>query len=238
MANTYYSISISDAIVQLKTALISKYGAGVTVHFQDTTNLVLSCSAISNKVLKFTYITSRLLAYYGDAWTSGATITNPIQWGGYNSSTTTYINLILGDNTLIISFNQGTTINCGLFLIGKLTNDKYAVLGMFGTSTFAYLTNCLGRNITDTIDFHPVTFSGPFASSSGKLYKQPVILQRSDGKVEINGDGSIASFRDVFNCSHALPNTTDMVGTNFLITPASMYMVNGKMLYTSLLAEY
>jgi hypothetical protein len=239
MANTYYSISpTTDTLLSIKNALQAKYGAGVTIHYQDAANLVFACNTLSNKVIKINYSNLRLSLYYGDAWTSGSTITNQVQWAGYSNGTNVFIDMILGDYTLMICSNQGTTILGLLIIIGKLTNDKYVCIAMIGTSTSGYYASYLGKQTSDNLDIWPVCFSEPFASATGKLFKQPLILQKSDGIAELNGDGSIASFRDIYNCSHALANNVDLVGSNYVMSSGGLYMINGKRLQTSIIAEF
>ncbi len=238
MANSYYSISVTNTtIAEIKNALESKYGAGIIVHFQDSNNIIFSCTALSNKVQRIYYSYNRLFFYYGDAWTSGATITNQNPWAGYNHGACEYIDMILGDNTFFICANQGSALKGILIIMGKLTNDKYALFSAVASTYYA--SSYLAKNTIDNVDLFPICFSEGFAAANGKLYKQPLILQRLDGKVEINNDGSIASFRDIYNCSHALPNTDSLVGTNYLMSAANIYTGPGmKQLYTSMIAEF
>lgn len=239
MTNTYYSISpTTDTMLAIKNALLSKYGAGVTIHFQSATDLVFSCSALSNKVIKINYSTSRFAFYYGDSWTSGTTLTNSITWVYYNTGGCVFIDMVLGDNTLMICANQGSNTNGTLYIIGKLTNGDYAVFSANGGISSSVYVGYLAKNTTDNVDIYPICFSDAFAASSGKLFKQPLILQRSDGAVELNADNTIASFRDIYNCSHALASNVDLVGSNYLMSSAGLFTSTGKRLWTSIIAEF
>lgn len=241
MVNTYHSINpTTNTMLAIKNALEVKYGAGVTIHFQDATNLIFTCAALSNKVQRLLYNAgSRIIFYYGDAWTSGTTITNQVKWAGYDAGACIFIDMVLGANLMMLCSNQGTSVLSTLFLIGKLTNDKFSFFSACGGNSAGYYSVYLSKNTTDNIDLFPVCFSDAFASGLGKLFKQPLILQRSDGTVELNTDGTIASFKDVYNCSHALANNVDLVGPNYLMSSAGLYTgVAGKRLWTSMIAEF
>jgi hypothetical protein len=233
MANSYHSINPATALADIKSALDAKYS--VTTHYIDSEYFIFSCSALSNKVIKLRFSSSRLLAYYGDAYTSGTTITNQIQFGGYNNGAATDINLVLGDETFLLCAYQGINVKGILIVIGKLSNGKYALGGAAGGS--GYSSDFRWANTTDGVALYPSVFSVAFGSASGKLYAQPIILSRADGAVELNGDGSLASFQDISNASAAPGDSTMVLGAGYLLSPAPVYH-NGNQIPTSILATY
>lgn len=235
MSNSYHSINLATALADIKSALDAKHS--VTTHVISTTNFIFSCSALSNKVIKLTFSSSRIEVYYGDAYTSGTTITNQVQFSGMSSGTATEINLVLGDETFLLCAYQGTAIRGILIVIGKLSNGKYALGGGVGGSSTSYNGNCRWVNTTDGVGLFPSVFSAAFGSASGKLYSQPLILARADGAVELNGDGSLASFQDISNASAAPGDSMTVLGTGYLLSPAPVYY-NGIQIQTSILATY
>jgi len=239
MANSYYTISITAPIPDIKAALIDKYGSGgVTVHYETTTCLIVSVLAISNKVLKFSG--TRTATFYGDDWTSGTTITNPVQFSGYDSSgsNNTEMHLVLGDNVFFLCTLEAS-YNSRIAIIGKMTNDKYICIGMVGTSNSSYTTYHKGKNTTDNVDVTIPTYGNTFYSNTGKLYKQEIIIKRADGSVETKTDGSLATLVGLYNVSHVTSQTTLLKGANYLMSSINQYMSDAIMyLRTCLMAEF
>ena len=234
MSNTYYTINPTTGTVgEISAAMQAKYGAGITIHYEDATNIIFSCPAVSDKVIKITTPSTSWRVYYGTAWTSGIIITDSVIWSALpGSSSANAIDLVLGDNTIFILVKTSANYGTLVALFGKLTNDNYAVL-----STIYYSnTNCFCFNTTTGAALAPRGFSNPFASSSGKLFTQPILLISSSGIIEQNTDGSIASFIDVKNVSEA-SNQYGRIGTNYMMsqTPANY---NGGSMQTSIIATF
>ena len=146
MANSYYSLSITAPMADLKAALINKYGSGgITVYYETASYLIVSVPAISDKVLKFAQ--TRMALYYGDAWSSGSTITNAVLFSGYDSSGTnaTELHLVLGDNLLLLCTLESSLVS-RTNIIGKMTNNKYVCIGMIGNSNSSYTVYHKGKN--------------------------------------------------------------------------------------------
>ena len=114
--------------------------------------------------------------------------------GTSNVGTPTEMHLVLAPHTLLV-MQLLSSMYSKMGIIGQLTNGDYAVLGMAGNSTYAAGT--AGYNTTDGTSIYPVTLATGFQSAAGKLYTQALILRNGAVGVELNGDGSIASFQDV-----------------------------------------
>lgn len=240
MANTYYTVGTTAPIAEIKAALISQYGSGnVTVYYETTSYLIFSCSAIANKVIKlYWYSTSNFMAYYGDAWTSGSTITNQVQFIGYGGGTASEQHLVLGDNFFFLATLCSTLLSL-ITIIAKMTNNDYVCIGLMGNSASTYNANCRGVNTTDAVDVRLSTLDYKFASSTGKLYKQNLIIAKTNGTAEQNTDGSLATINGLYNISHSLSNATLLKGTNYLMSPSNMYMLDLAMyLKTCLFTEF
>lgn len=241
MSNSYHFINMGTKIIDIKTALEDKYGAGVTIHHETLDYLIFSCGAISDKVISIYFQSDRLRLYYGTGYNGTTTLLNQQLvhgYTGYHQGTSTLISLIVGDSFIMFSYNGGTNLNNCICVAGKLSNGKSVILSYVG-ATSPYVGSFKTMNITDGVDGFIVSFPYPFASASGKLYKQPIIFQRLDGKAEQNIDGSIASINGLYNISHQLNNTSDLVGLNYIFTASNLNTGStSKILYTSLFAEF
>lgn len=240
MSYKHYTITQTAPIAELLAALQDKYGsANVTVHYQSATALVFSCAALSPKVIKV--VQNNLCFYYGDAWTSGTTITNSVQFSMYDTTavTPTQTELVLGDNTLFLC-QLCPSIVSKVVMIGKLTNDDFIAIGMVGTNNSSFYTNSTGKNVTDGVNIWPVTLSHNFVSGTGSLFKQPLIFKHTDGTVELNSDGSLATIPGVFNVSYGGTASALVLGSNFLISPIMQYMSDAGLYLrgTALMAEF
>lgn len=236
MENKYSSIPTVGTILAIKNALEGKYN-DLVIHYTDATELIFSCPSISNKVIRIrNYESNRIFAYYGDAWTSGATITNQVQFAGHNSGNISEGHLILADNFILINMLQGT-INSLLIIIGKMTNDEYVALGLVGISN--YTAFFIGKNTSNNDDIKLITFPLKFGSKSGKLYKQNVLIRNTSGIIQENNDGSIATIDGIYNVSHVTANNLITKFPDYLFTTSSMYMNTADLvMQTCLLVEF
>jgi hypothetical protein len=248
MTNKYYSIGVTTPIANIEAALIDKYGTynvstnptGALIHYSAAAGMVFSCSLLSNKVIKVLWSSSNLMHSYGDAWTSGTTITNEVTFGGTSTAgTASAVHLILGDYTYFMNY-LGSTINSRVILIGKMTNDDYGALCLIGSATSTYYVSALGRNTTDNTAMRPSCWENPFTAADGKLYRQrPALYTYGGVGVELNSDGSLAFFQDVYNASYNNVVTTLVLGATFLLSTGNMYMDGGTLhLRTCLLMEF
>ena len=228
MANSYYSISTSSPLADIKTALQNKYGSSnVTVHYESASYLIISCAAISDKVIKFyLYTTARILTYYGDAWTSGSTITNEVQFSGYtNGGAATEIHLVLGTNFFFMCSLLSTVLSI-VTVIAKMSNNDYVCMSFIGGGS-SYSGTSRAKNTTDGADITICTFDRKFSSSTGKLYMQNTIIIKANGAAETNTDGILAHIPDLYNVSHSLSSSTLLKGSNYLMSPTGLYLVDG-----------
>lgn len=237
MANKHYLLGDEVTFISdLKNALINKYGAGVAIYYESTTYLIFSCAAISNKVIKVGTNSARF--YYGDAWSSGTIITNEISFGFMYSGYIYFADLILGDNFLLIDIASTSTNGNTLNIVGRMKNGDYMVAGYghHGVSSGQYLKQI---NTTEDAAIQIVTVSHGFRSTTGKLYKQPILITKAaGGEVESNADGSISTIEGLYNISYA-GQRTNTVGTGYIITCGNRYSaLSSNELATALFAEW
>lgn len=248
MGNTYYSIrtdSNANMIADVKAALLDTYGAyddpsnltGVRFDYDTDSYLIFRCTAISDQYLRIQSSNRRALFSYGDG-VSGNDVTNPVRFGGTSSTAApTRNDLVLGPHTLLYLSQCGLPT---LDLIGQLTNDDYAAMGFIGSSDGYFNGGTIAMNTTDGVRFVPITFDGGFQSSAGKMYTQELILAHTAAAgVELNGDGSIASFQDIMNASYITGSSTAVWGATFVLTFCVMYQTGtGPFMRTCLLMTY
>lgn len=109
----------------LRSALQSA-GVITTLYYETTTTLIFS-TPYSNKVIKFTNADGISL-FVGDAWTSGATITNQVQISRpYQSSfgSTNSHAVITGPDTFVVAIAGGSTVT---HCFTKFTNGHFVVM--------------------------------------------------------------------------------------------------------------
>lgn len=238
MANAYFSIGTTTPIADIKSALQTQYGGGnVTVHYETTAYLIFSCSAIADKVIKMEWAAGYLQSYYGDAWTSGSTITNQVQFAGFYTGTTSVIHLVLGDAFFFLNL-LASTINSSIAIIAKMTNNNYVCLGLIGYSGYATYTK--GRDTTAGADIFPVTLERGFTSATSKLYKQPLILVKTSGLVEEETDGDIAAIPGLYTASYSTGSVSTLIkAANYLLSTCNMFLSDGvTYLRTCIFAEW
>lgn len=212
MSNSYTDCKTS--LSDVDTALQAYYGAGITIHSSSSTLLIFSCAAVSDKVIKLTHSSSDLFAFYGDAY-SAPDITNSVTWGGSNTAgTTSKIHLVLCPNTIVIN-PLVITQNMKLFIIGKLTNDAFAVAGMNGSTN--YRADFFAKLTASNTNIRLFDLSLDVKSDTGKIFKRPLIIYTVAGGVPLTSGNPVA-FRDITTCSRALGNSTVFKGATYFIT--------------------
>ena len=249
MANKHYSIRVDDylnALADIKAALLDYYGAyndpanpdGVNILYDETYYLIFTCTAIADKPIRV-YVNSseRIFINWGSGYTAGDNLDDPVAFlGTDNTGTPSEMHLVLAPHTLLIT-QLLSTLYSKMGIIGQLTNGDYAVLGMVGQSNNTVGT--AGYNTTDGTQFYPTALDTAFQSSDGKLYTQNLILRGAVSGVELNADGSIASFQDIHNASYVTDRASAVWGATFVLTYSNMGMDVGVIvLPTCLLMEY
>lgn len=241
MSNIYFNLTPSRSVImqEIADALILKYETNVTIHFINTSHVVFSCSAISNKVIRITWSGSinGMGVLYGDAWTSNENITNAVSFFGDTSGgTSNYLplaaHLILGDDFLLLNLvNTRDSRSNGVCVVGKLTNGKYVAIGCTNSTN-------LGRNTSDAVAAYFVTLSYGFANNSNKLYKQNIIIAREDGLAELNSNGTLATINGIYNISYLTTANTVYSDSSKFISCCEVKTNEKITLKTPLLVEF
>lgn len=244
MASQFVQVPRPTFGVDLAAALTAKYGAGVTVHYSDNDSVVFSCPSISDKVIRISKIQvyystagmmDQLYVAYGDAWTTGTTMTNPVVFSGNTRTgsgigTIAYIDLadvVLGDSFILIAFPTNRPQLC---LIGRLTNDSTIYYGVVEDNT--YNGNCHGYVLDGKLGEVEIPTLSDVFSDDGNFVAQPILFQRS-GRILKNTDGTYATIPNLYNVAHAVRVATTAV---YISRSRYWYTVTGNaQMYTSLM---
>lgn len=255
MANKFYLISRSDFGPLLAKALQERYVDAV-IHYSNDDQVIFSCPSVSDKVLSVykeqqyhdgdEYF-DKLAVSYGDAWTSGTTITNPVPFCGNARKTSAidaygYIEkaqVILGDSFILINFECSRD---QMAIMGKLTNGKYVCLGFNYESghcaeTHGYITEGnIGEILIPTV-------TEPFKDDLRHVL-MPVIFSLNGSSVLKNADGTFATIPGLYNIPNIngtktyQPQRCNYSTTTFITRSRYMYNVVGQaMLHTPLFCE-
>lgn len=223
----YYAV---NSMADIKNGLLDYYGAGITIHTDSASLLIFSCPAIADKVIKFTGYAD-MIASYGDAY-NGGDITNPVIFGASTTGgSTTAGFMVCGGNTLLLNFLVSSVVS-RLWLIGKLDNDQYAVVGM--TGHVSYSANAIGKITTTNTDFYLLGMSNDYNVGS-KIAISRLLLITSTGA--LFSDTGIISFNDVFSSSKQLGPGIVNKGTGYFMSTSGMYENFGRQLTNSIVME-
>lgn len=226
---------------KLETALINKYGANfVTTYYKNANTFIFSCSKISNRVIKlyrFSTSWSAIQLFVGTSWVSGSNVVGEKRIFSYDP-TPVAIEIILGDDFLLICQPSNKTDSAGIGLIGKLSNGVFVGIGVCSSTKYGF-----GHKFNSDgtyFDSRLACFSEAFVNQDGYFYKQPVYVVSENVKLELNLDGSFAFIKDLYNISCSLSGSSMMKSLNYIITPSdkNMYTNNKPSLQTSLFAEF
>lgn len=232
----YYNIG--NTFDNIRLALLDYYGAydastnptGVDIKEYSVTLLIFTCTAISDKVIKFTYASSDLFALYGDAYSGSGVITNEVSFAGTTTAgATSASHMVCADNTLLINAFV-TSLNSKLIVVGKLTDDSYAVLGLVGYSSYG--PGFSGFLTASNTQFWVYGLEGSFSVGAKRL-KMPLVLVTEQGAV--NNGSNLVTFRDLYSVSNALGFATVYKGTGYFVTTSAMYAANGSVIANSMI---
>lgn len=229
----------SRDLTAIETALIAHFGAdNVTIHTSAASKLIFTVAAICDKPIRLTVVASQLLAAYGTAYNAGTVnVDNPVFFGGTNDAGigSTYA-VCLTDNTLLVNWLT-TTQNSKIILVGKLTNNAYAVLGCVGTPTVGYNAGHYGYLTATDTGIWVVGLAEDMRTSTGKVLKVPVTVYDLVAGSPLTIDGVPAAFEGISICSRQLGQTIMHKGSDYFITTSGMYDNDVRRLYNSLLVE-
>lgn len=240
MAKYYFPSTTFDAI---RVSLLDYYGAydattnptGVDVQEYSSTLLIFSCTAISDKIIKLAYSNSLVNAFYGDAYSGSGVITNEVRFTTSNTTgSTTAIHMVCAVNTLLIN-TIGSYGAPRVIVIGKLTNDAYAVLGTVGSSNSVYFPSTYGYLTADQTTFNLYGIVGEYTIGSKRLI-MPFVIVMASGDA-LNDGGNIITFRDLYSVSRALGANTASKEIGYFMTMSGLYNAAAYAIKNSMIME-
>lgn len=239
----HYALGNSASLIreQVASALQDYCGAGVTIHYSSSNDIIFSCSAISDKVVRVSF-SSTSSWLYGDSYVSGTTISNPVEFARIGTVVPTQAELVLADKFMLLLTWHGSSAYA-LTLVGEMTNGDFCVAGFVQTTNSPHYNATHTYNTTQDRELKAIIWNTGFKDANGKLYKQPLMFAAINGSLEFNGSNP-ATIAGVYNVSGPRNPGQATVGPDYLITPTNfysrMYGLTGdaRDLYTPLYVEF
>lgn len=240
MATVYTPIGTTNPIDEVATAL-DNAGLITTEHYRSATDLIITTPVCSKVIRIYISASYKILSmYYGDAWTSGTTITNSRQFV-YTYETSSAIHIITDNDYFFIQTETGTSAYYNTGYVGKLTNGDKLCFGLSSASGSSYYTNNRIYNVTTGEELSLITWASiPFSDAGKKLLVQPLLVYNISSKYIIKNGSAPATVVGVKNVSVVNSTTTVTVGENYLITPGRLYSATkaGQTTYSSLIVQW
>lgn len=179
-----YTLNVSSAALlrESLSAALTTAGVITTNHYDTSENLIVTTTR-SNKVIRFLTTNIRTQVFYGDAYTSGTTITNQVTLNTIFSGTTDEAKLIVTDVLLAIGYRN--TVNQYTYVVFSQADSVTEEYIVFGHSN--QLTTSVHRDTTNDDDIHLMTVASPIVSSGGYYYLADVPVVSSDGGLLATG---------------------------------------------------
>jgi hypothetical protein len=162
-----YTINISSSTTMRTSLVDALTAAGIltTNHYNASDDLIVTTTR-SNKVLRFNFGTSRMTVYYGDAYSSGTTITNQVTVSSFGSLTAESCVAIITDKLFYIG-ERSTTSSFSGAVFGRVTsaNQEYICIGWSSGIVSAVI-----KDTTNNQDAHVLSFVNAAISPSNNYY--------------------------------------------------------------------
>jgi hypothetical protein len=199
-----YEINFSTEIADIATAIADYYGVGnYTIHYQTTEYLVFEIPAVCDKVMRIRilYNTAGGTFAWGDAWTSGSTITNAVAIHSYFQPIQAASYLVLSPNCFkYFSMNSYGDI----IIVGKTSNGLYAAFGFLSNSGLS--SRGTPKISSDNSNIYPLVFSSQnhnIKTASNKTIKIPLYIINSTGQIITDNDDNPIYMLDTSICKAA-----------------------------------
>lgn len=236
MAATKYSCrvdSIANALIDIKAALVAK--SLITATLYETSPYLIFSTPLSTKVIKIYIVNQDLYVYYGDAYTSGSTITNQTTFCFIDGATSIASINVIADTTFFVIVFCANGTGAGIAYVGALDNGDDIMLGGSSKSN----ADCSCFNVTDSTTLNMISFGGGvgFFDASNNIYSMPLMLCQSTGELEMNGTDPAEVVGLKVASVAGVGITTIAGGAGYVLTPSNLGC-SGKSLSSSILIEY
>lgn len=240
---TKYNISITNYLTTIDGIEAALNAKGlITATLYKASGYLIFTTPLTDKVVKIR-ITSNMqdfFIYFGDAWVSGSTITNQIQFGVLDvTNPVTALDVIVDANYFIIVW-QVNSYYAGVCYIGALDNGDVLVFSMNSSSAAAHNSMTQAVNITTGSNLYPISFNNTgFKDPAGNIFTMPLMWADSANNLQMNGNNPSGTLgvkvSSVTNISGANVGT----GVGYFLMPSTMYMTSSLIIVrSSLLIEY
>lgn len=239
MAAKLFSINSSTSATRIdgiEEALNDKFLITTTL-YKGSDCLIFSTPLIT-KVIKIKLssnanYSSDINIFYGDAWTSGETITNSVQFvHSADHSPLNHMQVVADSEYFVILTHTVNPVGV-IAYVGALNNgDKI----LFGCCAKNYiLNNCV--NITKNTQMLPISLytDNNVVDGSRNFYTMPLMWSAS-GLMQLNGSVPAETLGLKVSSVYSLANTLN--GDGYVLSPAPMFMSSSQRIRSSLLIEY
>lgn len=229
-------------ITDLKNALNAK-NLITEIKYEDADCLIFTTPLLpDNKVLKVKLSTNTYTMYYGDAWMSAETITNPVQFSTKYSSASFTSLYCIADTDWFLMVCEGTYYCYGY--VGALNNGDAIAAGFGSSSNASYIAGNYAYNVTKNLAMLTIFISTnhKFTNDAGQLMKMPLMwYDPVDKKLIMNGDEP-AKTLGLWLSSWLGGEKNSDLGDNYYLSGSSGYTRFGsqtmKCFETGLLVEF
>jgi len=241
MATSFLTYGNTNFIANFKAALMTK-NLITTVHFENSEFLVFT-SSLSSKVFRVQFLHSLdtyITVSIGDAYSSGADVTNQVMILEAATSTDTNIKAVDYfldvDKFIFVCQTVDGQQNC-FFYAGKMDSGDTLVFGLGPYNT----ANNRARRLTDNAVLIPLFISTNGTSmidASGNLFTFPLIFADSTGRILMNNTNPAKVDGVSLSTSTLCGKTNVYNGVGYYLTPSIMYMGVNPNLQVSLVIPY
>lgn len=207
----------------------------ITTTLYKSSNCLIFSTPLITKVIKIKLsgTNADINISYGDAWTSGETITNSVQFvSSADHSNLNYMQVVADSEYFVILTHTVSPVGV-IAYVGALNNgDKI----LFGFCVKNYGGNsCV--NITKNTQMLPISLytDNNVIDGSGNFYTMPLMWSAS-GLMQLNGSVPAETLGLKVSSVYSLANTLN--GDGYVLSPAPMYMSGAQRIKSSLLIEY
>lgn len=229
MAATKYTCRIDTNLHEIEDLKAALNAAGlITSVLYEASGYLIFSSPLISKVIKINLNNlSNCIISYGDAWTSGSTITNEVIFSASHTGTVTNLQIVVDAAWFCIIFQNG---NGALFTyIGVTDTSKALLFGLTSRNDSNSYNNCKAYNMTDGVQIYPASFGGMqgLKDGSGNFLTMPLMYANSSDQVLMNGaaPAQISGIKMSSVVSITTPNIGG--GAGYILSPKILYHSRG-----------
>ena len=216
----------SNNLSEIGASITTYYGGGVTVHYQSTTDLVFSGSALSDKYLRFAVASNRVAGSYSGSIASGSALVSPVTFmPNYSAGTVSNTYFLLCPNMIFVTQLLTTLLN-KIGFAGRMNSGEYIVYGSQGNSNNTYAVN--GRIINTSVGLDvgitPHFYGGVKTTTNKYIMARPTFIHNISGISMYSG--SAAYIPDLYICTVGTANNEVYSGSGIFVSPGGAIYID------------